>query len=100
MRWGLAGGSDIAATRMIPAMRALGQPVSAVASSSLERAEAFAATHSIPAAVADVQHLVAREDVDAVYISTVNRLHGRAHPARRRGGQARAVREAGRDGPR
>ena len=76
MRWGLAGGSDIAATRMIPAMRALGQPVSAVASSSLERAEAFAATHSIPAAVPDVRQLVAREDVDAVYICTLNRLHG------------------------
>src|SRR5664279_1370818 len=76
MRWGLAGGGDIAPTRMIPPMRALGQPVSAVASSTLERAEAFAARHSIPAAVADVEQLVAREDVDAVYVSTVNRLHG------------------------
>ncbi len=75
MRWGLAGGSDIAATRMIPAMRVLGQPISAVASSSLERAEAFAVRHGIPAAVADVRQLVARDDVDAVYISTVNRLH-------------------------
>jgi len=76
MRWGLAGGSDIAATRMIPAMRALGQPISAVASSSLERAAAFARTHSIPVAAPDVRQLVARDDVDAVYISTVNRLHG------------------------
>ena len=76
IRWGLAGGSDIAATRMIPAMRALGQPICAVASSTLERAEAFAAAQGIPAAVADVRQLVAREDVDAVYVSTVNRLHG------------------------
>jgi hypothetical protein len=42
IRWGLIGGSDIAATRMIPALRALGQSRVAVSSSSAERAELFA----------------------------------------------------------
>src|SRR6476620_11060095 len=76
MRWGLIGGSDIAATRMVPAMHALGQPITAVASSTRARAEVFATAHEIPSAAADVDALLAREDVDAVYISTVNHLHG------------------------
>jgi len=76
VRWGLIGGSDIAATRMIPAMRQLGQPISAVTSSSLARAEVFAAANDIPAAARDVDDLLGRDDVDAVYISSVNQLHG------------------------
>lgn len=48
LRWGLAGASDIAATRMIPAMRRLGHKVVAVCSSSAERAGAYAARHGIP----------------------------------------------------
>ena len=76
MRWGLLGGSDIAATRMIPAMRALGQPITAVASNSAGRAEAFAGAHAIATATSGVDELLSRDDVDAVYISTTNQLHG------------------------
>src|SRR5690349_8192097 len=76
MRWGLVGGSDIAATRMVPAMRVLGHQISAVASSSAARAQVFATAHDIPVAAAGVQELLARDDVDAVYISSVNELHG------------------------
>jgi len=76
VRWGLIGGSDIAATRMVPAMRALGQPIAAVASSSAARAEAFADAHGIDSAATDVDDLLSRDDVDAVYISTTNHLHG------------------------
>src|SRR6478735_4211547 len=72
------GGSDNAATRMIPAMRKLGQPISAVASIRA-RADVFAAANDISAPAGDVGELLAREDVDAVYISSVNHLHG-PHP--------------------
>jgi 1,5-anhydro-D-fructose reductase (1,5-anhydro-D-mannitol-forming) len=74
IRWGLLGASDIAETRMIPAMRRLGHAVVAVASGSPERAAGYAARNGIPASgsVADV---VARDDVDAVYISSTNERH-------------------------
>ncbi|ACV80394.1 Gfo/Idh/MocA family protein [Nakamurella multipartita] len=75
IRWGLIGGSDIAATRMIPALRALGQSPVAVSSSSAERAELFAGRHEIAHACRDVDELLARDDIDAVYISSLNRLH-------------------------
>ena len=75
VRWGLIGGSDIAATRMIPAMRAIGQTPVAVSSSSAQRAELFADRHDIASSCRDVDDLLARDDVDAVYISSVNRLH-------------------------
>lgn len=75
LRWGLVGASDIAATRMIPAMRRLGHAVTAVHSSSAERASSYAAKHAIPHALSDLDALLAREDVDAVYISTTNQWH-------------------------
>lgn len=75
MRWGLIGGSDIAATRMIPALRAAGQTPVAVSSSSPARAELFARAQGIEHACADVESLLARDDIDAVYISSLNRLH-------------------------
>lgn len=74
-RWGLIGGSDIAATRMIPAMRAVDQAPVAVASSSPQRAEVFADRQNIEVACRDVDELLARDDIDAVYMSSINRLH-------------------------
>ena len=74
-RWGLIGASDIAATRMIPAMRRLGHSVSALCSSSAARATTWAAAHGIPHTTTSVEALVARDDIDAVYISTTNQLH-------------------------
>jgi len=77
LRWGIVGASDIAATRVIPAMRALGQEPVAVLSSSDERATAFAQAHSIASSTSDLDRLLDRSDVDAVYISTTNDLHAR-----------------------
>lgn len=74
-RWGLIGASDIAATRMIPAMRRLGHEISAVCSASPQRAAAYAEGHDIAQHTSDVEALVSRGDVDAVYISTTNQLH-------------------------
>ena len=74
LRWGLIGASDIAETRMVPAMRRLGHDVVAVASASVDRATAFANRNGIRASglVADV---VARDDIDAVYVSSTNEHH-------------------------
>lgn len=77
LRWALVGASDIAATRMVPAMRALGHHVVGVASNSAERAAAYAAANDLSQATTDVEALVGRDDVDAVYISSTNEQHRR-----------------------
>jgi 1,5-anhydro-D-fructose reductase (1,5-anhydro-D-mannitol-forming) len=74
LRWGLIGASDIAATRMIPAMRRLGHQVTAVGASTPEWGATYAAQNDIAVAGA-VADVVARDDVDAVYISTKNEFH-------------------------
>ncbi len=74
LRWGLIGASDVAATRMIPAMRRLGHVVSAVGDPTAEWAVTYAERNGIPAS-GTVEDLVARDDVDAVYISTKNEFH-------------------------
>jgi 1,5-anhydro-D-fructose reductase (1,5-anhydro-D-mannitol-forming) len=75
LRWGLIGASDIAATRMIPAMRRLGHQVAGISSRTEEHAAEYADRHQIPYATSDLDQLVSRDDIDAVYISTINRLH-------------------------
>ena len=74
IRWGLLGASDVAETRMIPAMRRLGHEVVAVASASADRAAAYASRNGIPAS-GSVAEIVARDDIDAVYISSTNEHH-------------------------
>ncbi len=74
--WSLIGASDIAETRMIPAIVA--QPdsrVVAVMSSSAERARDYAARNDIPRAYDALDALLADPAVDVVYISTTNDLH-------------------------
>ena len=74
--WGLIGASDIARTRMIAAIRAQGDSaVVGVMSSSSERAQQYAAENGIPYATDALDALLARPDVDIVYISTTNELH-------------------------
>jgi 1,5-anhydro-D-fructose reductase (1,5-anhydro-D-mannitol-forming) len=74
IRWGLLGASDVAATRMIPAMRRLGHQVVAVGSQTPTWAATYAERNDI-AAFGSVEDVVRRDDVDAVYISTINELH-------------------------
>jgi 1,5-anhydro-D-fructose reductase (1,5-anhydro-D-mannitol-forming) len=74
--WGLIGASNIAGEHMIGAIRAQeGHDVVAVASSSAERAQAFAATHRIAGAYASTAALLTDPAVQAVYVSTTNELH-------------------------
>jgi 1,5-anhydro-D-fructose reductase (1,5-anhydro-D-mannitol-forming) len=74
--WGLIGASDIAGTRMIPAINAQpGSRVVAVMSSHLERARHYAARYSIPHAYESIEAILADSRVDVVYISTTNEYH-------------------------
>jgi 1,5-anhydro-D-fructose reductase (1,5-anhydro-D-mannitol-forming) len=74
--WGLIGASDIAATRMIPAIAAQSDSrVAAVMSSTMERARRFAHDHDIPAAYDRLEDILADPAVDVVYISTTNDRH-------------------------
>lgn len=76
IRWGLIGASDIAETRMIPAMNGVpDSSVDAVVSSSSERGRAYAQRNGIPNAYASLDELLADPNVDAVYISTTNEQH-------------------------
>ncbi len=75
LHWGLIGASNIAATCMIPAMRATDGTVTSVLSSSAERGAAYAADHDIPHSTDDLSALLDRDDVNAVYISTTNEKH-------------------------
>jgi 1,5-anhydro-D-fructose reductase (1,5-anhydro-D-mannitol-forming) len=74
VRWTLIGASDIAATRVIPALRSLGHEPLGVMSSSLARAESYAADHGLPSFTDQLDEALSWE-ADAVYISTKNDLH-------------------------
>ncbi|MFV0426627.1 MAG: Gfo/Idh/MocA family protein [Beutenbergiaceae bacterium] len=73
LRWGLIGASDIAATRVIPALRARGDEVVSIVSGSADRAQEFKRQHHLAQATTELQVGIA--DVEAVYISSANHLH-------------------------
>jgi 1,5-anhydro-D-fructose reductase (1,5-anhydro-D-mannitol-forming) len=75
LRWALVGASDIAATRVLPAIRAAGDSALVVRSGNGEHAASWAAANGVPDAVTDVRAAVERDDVDAVYVSSVNVRH-------------------------
>jgi 1,5-anhydro-D-fructose reductase (1,5-anhydro-D-mannitol-forming) len=75
LRWALVGASDIAATKVLPAIRAAGDTAVVVRSGDPDHAAGWAREHGVPAAVTDLRAAVERDDVDAVYVSSVNALH-------------------------
>jgi 1,5-anhydro-D-fructose reductase (1,5-anhydro-D-mannitol-forming) len=75
LRFALIGASDIAATRIVPALRRCGHEAVAVHSSSSERGRAYAQANDVGDAYTDLDAVLERDDVDAVYVSTVNSLH-------------------------
>ncbi len=75
LRWALVGASDIAATRVLPAIRAVGGDAVVVRSGNAEHVRAYAHRHQIADAVTDLAAAIDRTDVDAVYVSSVNQLH-------------------------
>jgi predicted dehydrogenase len=76
VRWGVLGCADIAIRRVIPAIAvATRNEVVAIASRSLDRAQAAAAQLHIPHAYGSYAELLADDAVDAVYIPLPNSLH-------------------------
>jgi predicted dehydrogenase len=75
INWGIIGPGGIA-TRFAQAMTMVdGGEIVAVASRSLDRAQAFAARFAIPSSYDDVQALVADSRVDAVYVASPHFRH-------------------------
>lgn len=74
-RWALLGASDIAATRIIPAIREHGGRIQVVQSGSDGWAAEYADRHGIDAWTTSVDDAVGRADVDAVYVSSHNQNH-------------------------
>ena len=74
IRWGLVGASNVAATRVLPAIMRSGGRVDAVCSGSRQHATDYATTHEITFATSDLTEVLAR-DIDAVYISSRNGEH-------------------------
>ena len=75
LRWALVGASDIAATKVLPAIRASGHSAVVVRSGDPDHAAGWAAENGVPEAVTDLRAAVGRDDVDAVYVSSVNAMH-------------------------
>lgn len=75
LRWGLAGASDIAETRMLPALARCGHSVRALYSSSRAYAEKYAVRNGIELVFDDFEALLASDTIDAVYISSLNDRH-------------------------
>jgi len=79
VRWGILSTAVIAREAVIPAMRK--EPyckhavITAIASRSLERAQATAKQFAIPKAYGSYEELLADAGVDAVYIPLPNHLH-------------------------
>jgi predicted dehydrogenase len=75
LRWGVLGPGGIADDFVNALTRWGTQTVTAVGSRALDRAEAFAGKHGIAAAEGSVEALVARDDVDVVYVASPHSSH-------------------------
>ncbi|MCB9450922.1 MAG: Gfo/Idh/MocA family oxidoreductase [Anaerolineaceae bacterium] len=76
IRWGILSTANIGRKRVIPAMKlARNGVVAAVASRSLDKAEAFAASNGIPKAYGSYEELLADPEIDAIYNPLPNSEH-------------------------
>ncbi len=75
MRWALVGASTIAAEHMLGALRAAGQDLAVVQSTTVQRAGDFAQAHGIAAFGTDLRAILSDKGIDAVYISSTNEKH-------------------------
>jgi len=76
VRWGILGAARIARTKVVPGMKK--SPwcdIRAVASRSLEKAEAEAKLLGVPKAYGSYEALLADPEIEAVYIPLPNHLH-------------------------
>lgn len=78
VRWGILGTATIAAGVFLPALREAGGGAAvAVAGRDGSRAAEWAGKHGVAQGVEGYAELLAREDIDAVYIPLPNALHAR-----------------------
>lgn len=76
IRWGILSTANIGKAAVIPAIQASNNgEVVAVASRSLEKAQAFARELNIPKSYGSYKALLEASDIDAVYIPLPNNLH-------------------------
>jgi len=76
IRWGVISTANIGRKRVIPAIQqSRNGTVAAVASRSLESAQAFAAEMDIPTAYGSYDDLLADPNIDAIYNPLPNHLH-------------------------
>ena len=75
LRWGILGAGNISAMWVEALHACEGATVTAVAARDLDRAKAFARQYGVATAYGNYREMVAADDVDIVYIGTINRLH-------------------------
>jgi predicted dehydrogenase len=76
IRIGILGAARIAPRGIVtPANALLGAEVVAIAARNPERAQVFAAQHSIPLALGSYAELIARDDIDLVYVALPPSAH-------------------------
>lgn len=76
VRWGILGTANIAAKTFLPALREAGGGTAiAVGGRDGAKAAGWAAEHGVDVGVEGYAELLAREDIDAVYIPLPNTLH-------------------------
>jgi predicted dehydrogenase len=76
IRIGILGAARIAPRGIVtPANETLGAEVVAIAARNLDRAQGFAAQHSIPLAFGSYAELIARDDIDLVYCALPPSAH-------------------------
>lgn len=75
LRWGILSAGNISA-QWVSALHACeGATVSAVAARDIDRAREFARQYGVTTAYGDYREMVDADDVDIVYIGTINPLH-------------------------
>jgi 1,5-anhydro-D-fructose reductase (1,5-anhydro-D-mannitol-forming) len=79
LRWALIGASTIAANYMVRAIReAPGGSLMGIVSGDPTRAARFAREHAIPHTYSSLQELCSDDEIDVVYVSSINALHAPA----------------------
>lgn len=74
LSWGLVGASNVAETRMVRALQAIGDRVVAVQSADAQRGSDFALRNRIARSTTSVDELL-DSGIDAVYVSSKNEFH-------------------------
>jgi len=75
LRWGIIGAGEISRQWVHAVKACAGATVTAVAAQEIERAQKFAAEHSIASAYGDYEAMVASPDVDIIYVGTIPSMH-------------------------